>query len=143
MPAVLSVAIALIAALAALAAVVLARALGFHPPKAPAREAPDFDPGPVAPEALERLGAALRIATVSDSDYQATDFAPFTAFKDFLVASFPLFHERCELEVVNEYALIYRWPGAGTSANQAAAGANGADSAAGANGSGGAGGANG
>ncbi|MDR2380925.1 MAG: M20/M25/M40 family metallo-hydrolase [Bifidobacteriaceae bacterium] len=113
MPAVLFVLLALIAAVVVVAGVVLARAVAFRPPGAPAQDTPDFDPGPARAEELERLGAALRIPTVSHADYEATDFAPFAAFKEFLAASFPLFHERCELEVVNGYALIYRWPGVG------------------------------
>jgi carboxypeptidase PM20D1 len=103
---------ALVAAAAALAAVVLARAWRFHPPAAPPSDAADFDPGPVPPAALERLSAAIRIPTVSQLDYDQTDFAPFDQFKAFLATSFPLFHQHCELEVVNGYALVYRWPAA-------------------------------
>ncbi|MDR1014158.1 MAG: M20/M25/M40 family metallo-hydrolase [Coriobacteriales bacterium] len=112
-----------LAVVVALVAVVLVRTFGFRPPVAPAQGAPDLDPGPVAPEAIERLGAAIRIPTISTLEYEATDFAPFEAFQGFLADRFPLFHERCELEVVNGHALIYRWPcaGGGAAAPSAAA----------------------
>ncbi|MDR0347471.1 MAG: M20/M25/M40 family metallo-hydrolase [Coriobacteriales bacterium] len=105
--------IILAAVLVILVAVVLVRTMAFRPPEAPAQDALDFNPGPVAKDVCERLSAAIRIPTLSNADYEATDFAPFDEFKEFLVTSFPLFHERCELEVVNGYALVYRWPGTG------------------------------
>ncbi|MDR2109372.1 MAG: M20/M25/M40 family metallo-hydrolase, partial [Coriobacteriales bacterium] len=111
----------LIAAIVVLAAVVLARTFSFHPPAPPAANVPDLSPEPPSPQALERLGAAIRIPTLSNLDYEATDFAPFAAFREFLVSSFPLFHERCELELINGHALIYRWPAGAASATPAGA----------------------
>jgi carboxypeptidase PM20D1 len=121
----------------ALIAVILVRTFSFHPPDAPPQNAVDLNPGPVAPEVIERLGAAIRIPTLSNLDYEATDFAPFDEFRALLVDRFPLFHERCELEVVNGYSLIYRWQGSGAAGvadvgaggNAGAAGAPGADGA--------------
>jgi carboxypeptidase PM20D1 len=94
-----------------LAVVVLVRTLSFKPPAAPATDAIDFDPGVVAPKAIERLSAAIRIPTLSNLDYETTDFAPFDEFLAWLPQAFPLFHEHTERTVVNDYALIYRWPG--------------------------------
>jgi carboxypeptidase PM20D1 len=106
-----------LAVVVALIAVVLVRTFSFHPPAAPPQNVSDFDPGPVAPEVIERLSAAIRIPTLSNLDYEATDFAPFDTFRALLTERFPLFHERCELEVVNGYSLIYRWPKGGNNAD--------------------------
>ncbi|MDR2380572.1 MAG: M20/M25/M40 family metallo-hydrolase [Bifidobacteriaceae bacterium] len=100
-----------ISGIAGLVAAALTRTLRFQPPAPPPPGGPDFETGAVAPEALERLGAAIRLPTVSRLNYDETDFAPFDAFKKLLTTSFPLFHQRCELEVISGYALVYRWPG--------------------------------
>jgi carboxypeptidase PM20D1 len=116
MEVVLMVVAVVVAIVVVLVAVVLVRTFSFHPPVSPPQGTSDLDPGPVAPEVIERLGAAIRIPTLSNLDYEATDFAPFDAFRELLAERFPLFHERCELEVVNGYSLIYRWRGGGSAA---------------------------
>ncbi|GHU08236.1 peptidase M20 [Spirochaetia bacterium] len=62
-------------------------------------------------DAIERLSRAIQIPTVSASNYEATDFAPFDAFLAFLEDAFPLFHSTCETERINIYARLYRWRG--------------------------------
>jgi carboxypeptidase PM20D1 len=97
-----------------LAVVVLARTFSFRPAAAPPQDASDLNPGSLEPEVLERLSAAIRIPTLSNLDYAATDFAPFAAFREFLQGSFPLFHQYCERTIINGHALVYRWPGSAT-----------------------------
>jgi carboxypeptidase PM20D1 len=106
--------IALLAALAVLALVVLARTLALKPPVVN-RDAPPYDDGEVPPEALARLAKAISIPTVSAQNYGDTDFSPFDAFIEFLKESYPLFHKTCELARINTYALVYRWQGKDTS----------------------------
>jgi acetylornithine deacetylase/succinyl-diaminopimelate desuccinylase-like protein/Na+/melibiose symporter-like transporter len=75
------------------------------------QNAEPLDCGLPAPEALARLSRAISIPTVSVQDYAETDFAVFEDFIRFLREAYPLFHETCELERVNGYALVYRWKG--------------------------------
>jgi carboxypeptidase PM20D1 len=108
----LIVILAVVCVLLAVVAVVLVRTLRFHPPAADASlEVYTPAEAEVAPDVLERLSGALSIPTISSVDYERTNFAPFDEFNEYLQTSFPLFHEVCSLEKVNDYALIYRWEG--------------------------------
>jgi len=81
---------------------------------------PNRQPGPVpaapavavAPDsALAHLAGALRIATVSRTNYAETDTLPFDQLQAYLQRTFPLVHQRLTLQKVNRYGLLYEWPG--------------------------------
>ncbi|MDR3314865.1 MAG: M20 family peptidase [Coriobacteriales bacterium] len=106
----LQIASVIIFIIVVLAVVVLVRTFTFKPPQA-AQGKSAWEPDRLDEEALRRLSAAIRIKTISSVDYDSWDFTPFDQFKSFLQEAFPLFHEQCKREVVNGYALIYRWQG--------------------------------
>ncbi|SPO38916.1 uncharacterized protein PSFLO_04395 [Pseudozyma flocculosa] len=67
-------------------------------------------------ESAARLGAAVRIRTVSydDMDLDPTReerFKPLVDFHAFLAETFPLFHSVANLTKVNTYGLLYEWTG--------------------------------
>lgn len=66
--------------------------------------------------AADRLAGAVRFKTVSYASGGPIDTAAFLGFHDFLARSFPLVHSTLERSTVNRLSLIYRWPGADTSA---------------------------
>jgi carboxypeptidase PM20D1 len=102
----------IVALIIVLLLVVLVRAFAYKPPAAAADSSlSDWQPENMPQDVIERLQAAIRIPTISNSDYSVVDFAPFKQFKGYLTESFPLFHQETDLEVVNDYALIYRWRG--------------------------------
>ena len=59
----------------------------------------------------ERLGAAVRFKTISYQDREQIDYTQFDAFRQFLRESFPLVFSTLEVETVNQYSLLVRWPG--------------------------------
>ncbi|MFO7612013.1 MAG: M20 family peptidase, partial [Clostridia bacterium] len=59
-----------------------------------------------------KLKAAIECRTVSHSNYSKFDFQEFIMFRDRLREMFPLVHQKLELEIVNEYSLLYKWKGA-------------------------------
>jgi carboxypeptidase PM20D1 len=86
--------------LAALSVLVLASVLA-----AGAEEAP------TVPAAAERLAEAIRFRTISWGDAERLDREAFLGFHAFLARSFPRVHASLRREVVNEYSLLYTWPG--------------------------------
>lgn len=62
-------------------------------------------------DAIKHLQGAIRLATVSHSDPYKTDWSVFREFREFLSETYPLIHEKMELQLINDFALIYRWPG--------------------------------
>ncbi|MFF0490632.1 M20/M25/M40 family metallo-hydrolase [Nocardia sp. NPDC004068] len=60
-------------------------------------------------DTAERLAAALRCATVSTEDGASAD-AEFEKLSDLLERSYPLVHERLELELFG-HSRLYRWAG--------------------------------
>ncbi|MCL2889080.1 MAG: M20/M25/M40 family metallo-hydrolase [Eggerthellaceae bacterium] len=102
---------AVLALLVVLVAVVLVRSFSFKAPTRADASLPDRQPQAMSPEALQRLQAAIRIPTVSFTEYETMDFEAFRAFKTLLRESFPLFHQTTSLEEINEFGLVYRWQG--------------------------------
>lgn len=100
-----------LAVIAALAAVVLVRALTF---KAPARPPISYVSDPEK-EALcaEKLGAMVRVPTLSKNE--DGDLSEFYRFHSELERLFPLLHENLEKTVLSGN-LIYRWKGKDSSA---------------------------
>ena len=77
-----------------------------------------LDAAPAAPvlalapdSALVRLAGALRIPTVSTTDFAQTDTAQFGRFVAYLRRSFPGVHRQLRLEKFNQYGLLYTWTG--------------------------------
>ena len=59
----------------------------------------------------ERLAGAIRFETVSHEDPADFDGAPFEALEAYLRATYPRTHAALRLEKLNEYTLLYEWPG--------------------------------
>ncbi|MEK0430505.1 MAG: hypothetical protein RL139_309 [Gemmatimonadota bacterium] len=66
--------------------------------------------------AAERLGKAVRLATVSYGSGQPVDTAAFRGFHDLVAAEFPFVHRTLTREVVGGLSLLYTWRGADTAA---------------------------
>ena len=72
-------------------------------PAAPAVPLPD--------SALARLAGAVRIPTVSTTDFAQTDTAQFGRFGRYLRQSFPKVFAQLKLEKFNDYGLLFTWAG--------------------------------
>jgi carboxypeptidase PM20D1 len=59
----------------------------------------------------ERLGEAVRFQTISYQDRSQINLEEFRRFHEFLRATYPLVFARLEVQTVNEYSLLLRWPG--------------------------------
>lgn len=66
---------------------------------------------PVADSALARLVGAVRIPTVSTSDFAQTDTAQFGRFGRYLRQAFPQVFAQLKLEKFNQYGLLFTWVG--------------------------------
>jgi len=99
----------LLLCLLTLCAVLVARALLFHPPRTQA----------VAPctatinaeEAAQALSALVQCKTVSHPDAVYDDEAEFEKMVNLLPTLFPRVHQACVVERVGGRSLLYRWPG--------------------------------
>lgn len=60
---------------------------------------------------VDNLSGGLQIATISNTDYNATDFAPFVQFRDYVQSTYPLVFKNAEYTVVNGHAMLIKWPG--------------------------------
>jgi carboxypeptidase PM20D1 len=58
-----------------------------------------------------RLGEAVRIQTVSYQDKSQINYAEFERFHEFLRGTYPRVFGELDVEVVNDYSLLIRWPG--------------------------------
>lgn len=61
----------------------------------------------------ERLAGAIRHRTVSHQDPAHFDGAAFRALHAYLAERFPHVHRALRRETVNDYSLLYTWPGGG------------------------------
>ncbi|MGO8692784.1 MAG: M20/M25/M40 family metallo-hydrolase [Rectinemataceae bacterium] len=104
------VVLALIALIAALSIIVLARALATRraPPSPPPLSARELE---AAAGVEETIAALVRRPTVSWFDYGHTDAAAFEALKRDLVALFPRVHASLVRREIGEWALLYEWEG--------------------------------
>ncbi len=59
----------------------------------------------------ERLGEAIRFQTISYQDRSQINLEEFRRFHQFLRATYPLVFARLEVQTVNDYSLLLRWPG--------------------------------
>jgi carboxypeptidase PM20D1 len=86
----------------ALAFIALLLAIG------PARPATAQEAAP----AVTHLAEAIRIPTISHQDPEQVDTAAFDTFLAYLEDTYPTAFETLEVERVNGYSLLMRWPGA-------------------------------
>ena len=61
--------------------------------------------------AVKHLSQAIQFATVSKEQPADMNFDVFEEFIAFLESAFPVFHEKTTRTLINDYALLYRWPG--------------------------------
>ncbi|KAA1189015.1 M20/M25/M40 family metallo-hydrolase [Pseudohalioglobus sediminis] len=59
----------------------------------------------------ERLAEAVTFQTISSQDPEQTDYAPFQAFNAFLRTSYPRVFTQLQVETINDYSLLFTWPG--------------------------------
>ncbi len=62
-------------------------------------------------KAARRLSEAIRFETISTQSIEDFNRDAFKNMHLFLAAEFPLLHKYLRKEIVNEYSLIYTWPG--------------------------------
>jgi carboxypeptidase PM20D1 len=96
-------------ALLALVAVLAIKAYLFAPAEDPPVAGDAFEIDGAA--AARRLSQAIAFETLSQAPGDPVDPQAFLAFHSFLEASYPLVHQRLEREIVNDFSLVYRWPG--------------------------------
>ena len=61
--------------------------------------------------AVEHFSKALTYKTVSYQERKKFDLQEFNQFITFLKNSYPAVHEKLELELINDYGLVYKWTG--------------------------------
>ncbi len=62
-------------------------------------------------DAVNRLQEAIRFPTVSHADPGETDWTVFQSFGRYLRSAYPLLFEKLNFTAVNDYALVFHWPG--------------------------------
>ncbi|MVM39270.1 M20/M25/M40 family metallo-hydrolase [Spirosoma sp. HMF3257] len=72
---------------------------------------PPATPINVSDSAIQRFAGAIRIPTVSYTDYTLTDTTQFDKFLTYIRASYPLIHQRLNPQTFNQYGLLYEWKG--------------------------------
>ena len=60
---------------------------------------------------LRNLSAAIHIPTVSYDSPEERDLGQLHTFHRFLEDTYPLIHEQCQIEKINEYSLLMTWNG--------------------------------
>lgn len=96
----------------AMLAVLVVNTLTFSLPGRPVEAVPEL---PLADEAVNRLSRAVQIPTVSARVGMHHRDANFVKFHAFLRESFPKVHKRLSLTPINEFGLLYEWPGSDVS----------------------------
>ena len=105
----LYIALGILAVILVLAAIIVTRTLRFVPTDSKREE-----PVPVrfnGNKAVSDLSQMIRCKTVSHRDKSLDDSSEFEKFKELLPKLFPLVYQRCELENVNDRAMLFRWRG--------------------------------
>ncbi len=65
----------------------------------------------VIPDAIKRLSKAIRLKTISSQEDSKMELKPFLDFQILLEKSYPAIHNNLKKEVINQYSLLYKWPG--------------------------------
>jgi len=74
-------------------------------------------PLPLADSSISHLQRAIRYRTVSFDDSTKRDTSQFSQFQRYLRQTYPLVHQRLQLQRINRYTLLYRWAGKDNAAN--------------------------
>ena len=72
---------------------------------------PRPEPSAEANAIAERLAGAIRIPTISPAEPKDFRGQPFLDLHTYLRETYPLVHERLEVETVSEFSLLYTWRG--------------------------------
>ncbi len=67
-------------------------------------------------DAVKHLSDAIKIKTVSNSDYDKVEWEQFDDFLKFLERTYPHVHSSCKKEIVNNYSPVFLWEGKNVSA---------------------------
>lgn len=59
----------------------------------------------------EKLATAVRFKTISALESEDFQYVEFTKLHAYLADAFPLAHERLQVEVINNYSLLFTWQG--------------------------------
>ena len=110
------IAVALGVVLVVLAGIVVWRAVNVRSRQVDVAPAPPLAVD--ASHAAAGLAEAVRFATVSHQNPAEFDPVPFIGLRHFLEARFPRVHAALRRETVNEYSLLYTWPGSGAGASR-------------------------
>ena len=108
----LYIALGIVSLLLVFFAVVIIRTVKFVP-----RETKREEPSPVrynGDKAISDLSEMIRCKTVSHTDATLDNEGEFEKFKALLPRLFPLVYQRCDLENVNNRAMLFRWRGEST-----------------------------
>lgn len=62
-------------------------------------------------KAIERLAGGIRIPTISNVNYEDTNFKPFDDFKVYLTEQYPEIYKIMDTMTINKYGLVFRWKG--------------------------------
>jgi carboxypeptidase PM20D1 len=107
----IGLAVAGLTAAATAAAAKVAASSNHRATTIPDRAEPAMEPGVDGDAFLEHLGQAVRLSTVVFEDRSQNDPADITAFHEFLRDAYPLTHQTCAVETINELSLLYTWEG--------------------------------
>jgi carboxypeptidase PM20D1 len=100
--------------MAGIAFILLIAVLAINALRMPGRQidVPQNDEGaPPVEAAAQRLAQAVRFPTVSSQDATKVSGSKFDRMHAFLSASYPLLHAALNIRHVNQYSLLYEWPG--------------------------------
>ena len=100
------------AAVLVLAGVVIGRGLPRSSRQVPVE--PAAAPAIDADDVAAALAEAIRFQTVSNQDPARFDAGQFAGLQAFLARRYPRVQQTLTREVVNDYSLLYTWPGRGT-----------------------------
>lgn len=78
---------------------------------------PRGEPGEAGVRFLAHLSEAVRIPTVAYEETERVDFAAFARLRDFLARTYPLAHDRLDIETVAGHSLLFTWPGSDPAAD--------------------------
>lgn len=60
---------------------------------------------------LENLSQAVQFKTVSTENPKDIDYKEFTSFMSYLEKTFPAIYEKLDVEIINNYSLVFKWTG--------------------------------
>ncbi|MDF2672950.1 MAG: hypothetical protein K0R09_1215 [Clostridiales bacterium] len=99
----------IIGIIAFLIAVIIFRTLSFRPKKITLTS---IEEGKLdINRAAEHLSGAVKIKTISCSDYSKVDWKEFKRLIEYIRMTYPMVHEKLQTEIINEYSILYRWKG--------------------------------